>query len=116
MKFIRKIINAIDFSYFFTFLSEATLGVTFLLYIFIARVVGPGQYGIFSAAASLGGILAFFTQFGFSALINREVANNPKEGAKTPIYIYLLNHLIPYLSYYCFYRYRLFLGFKTKVY
>lgn len=88
MKSIRKIIKAIDFSYFFTFLSEATLGVTFLLYIFIARVVGPGQYGIFSAAASLGGILAFFTQFGFSALINREVANNPKEGAKNT-YLYL---------------------------
>lgn len=93
MNSIRKIVQAIDFSYFFTFLSEATLGVTFLLYIFIARIVGPSQYGIFSAAASLGGILAFFTQFGFSALINREVANNPQEGAKNT-YLYLFIELV----------------------
>jgi len=72
-----------DLSYVYSFLSEATLGLMFLLYIALARVLGPEQYGIFSAAVALGGILAHLIQFGFPTLLTREIAANPREGVKS---------------------------------
>lgn len=86
---MNNLLSKLDFSYIYTFLSQATLGINFLFYILIARVVGPEQYGVFSSAVSLGGILAFFTQFGLSSLITREVANDPINGPKQT-YIYLI--------------------------
>lgn len=77
-----KLLSRLDFSYLFVFLSETTLGLTFLLYILLARRLGPDQYGTFAAAAALGGILAFFLQFGLPKLHARDIAVDPVEGPK----------------------------------
>ena len=93
---MKNKLRRLDLSYVYSFLSEATLGLMFLLYIALARVLGPEQYGIFSAAAALGGILAHLIQFGFPTLLTREIAANPKEGVKstgTFLLLELLNFL-----------------------
>ena len=80
---MKKIFSKIDFSYFYSFLGEATLGLTLILYIVIGRFIGTEQYGVFEAANSLAGILTFFIGFGFAGLLAREVAANPEKGAKS---------------------------------
>lgn len=79
---IKKALARFDFSYLYAFLGELTLGLTFVFYILLARVLGPQQYGVFASASALGAILALFIQFGLPILINREVAANPIEGSK----------------------------------
>ena len=79
---MKKILSKIDLSYVYSFLGEATLGLTFLFYAFMGRVLGPEQYGTFAAAIALGGILSLFIQFGLPALLGREVAANPENGAR----------------------------------
>jgi O-antigen/teichoic acid export membrane protein len=85
----------------------------FLLYIALARVLGPEQYGIFSAAVALGGILAHLIQFGFPTLLTREIAANPREGVKsTGIFLLLqfINFLLVLLILFPLAR---FLGFNS---
>lgn len=87
----------IDISYVYAFLGEATLSFTFVLYILLARVLGPQQFGIFASAAALGGILSLFIQFGLPSLLNREVAVHPLEGSKNAlnfITIQFINSLV----------------------
>lgn len=85
MKKVLRTVNfsKFDFSYVFSFIGEATLALTFILYALIGRVVGPEQYGIFTSANALAGILAFFILFGFADLLSREVAANPEQGLKS---------------------------------
>lgn len=66
-----------DVSYLYALLGEATLVLTFVFYALIARVLGPAQNGVFTAAVSLAGILAVFIQFGLPPLLTREVAGDP---------------------------------------
>ena len=91
--FMKTLLSRLDFSYIYAFLGEATLGITFLFYIFLARVLGPEQYGIFASATALGGILAFFIQFGLPPLLAREVSADPYEGPKSTIKFLLLEVL-----------------------
>lgn len=70
-----------DLSYMYAFISEVTLGFTFLFYVLIARVLGPESYGVFTAAAALGGILGVVIQYGLPTLLNRDVASDAVEGA-----------------------------------
>ena len=82
---MKKILSRLDWSYFYAFLSEATLGITFFFYSIMGRVLGPKQYETFAAAAALGSILALFIQFGMPILLQREVAANPEEGPKSTL-------------------------------
>ena len=82
---MKNLLGRLDLSYIYSFLSEATLGLTFIFYMVLARVFGPEQYGIFASAGALAIILAFFIQFGLPFLLGREVAANPQEGSKSTI-------------------------------
>jgi len=86
-------LRRLDWSYLYAFLGEATLALTFVFYIAIARVLEPEEYGIFAAAIALAAILSLFIQFGFPTLINREVAANPIEGPKSIMRFLLLEVL-----------------------
>ncbi|ASC73188.1 flippase [Halomicronema hongdechloris C2206] len=79
---MKKLLNRLDLSYLYAFIGEATLGLTFVFYILLARILGPDQYGVFAAATALAGILSFFIQFGLPALLTREVAAHPDRGPK----------------------------------
>jgi len=89
----------LDFSYFFALLGESTLAITFVFYVLIARAVGPGPYGMFSAAVALGGILGVLIQFGLPVLLTRNVAADPGEGTRqTRQFIAIqLVHTVPVL-------------------
>ena len=80
---MRTLLSRLDLSYLYVLVGEATLALTFLFYIILARVLGPERYEIFSAAVALGAILSLFIQFGFPGLLTREVAANPVEGSKS---------------------------------
>jgi O-antigen/teichoic acid export membrane protein len=82
---MKKILTRLDWSYFYALLGEGTLALTFALYIILARKLGPEEYGIFAAAAALGGILSLFITLGFPTLLTREVAANPLEGSKLTV-------------------------------
>lgn len=90
---IRKFFNRLDWSYFYALLGEGTLALTFVLYIILARELGPERYEIFAAAAALAAILSLFINFGLPTLLTREVASSPKEGAKSTIKFLLLEVL-----------------------
>ncbi|NES78363.1 MULTISPECIES: flippase [unclassified Okeania] len=90
---MKALLSRIDFSYIYAFLGEATLALTFIFYIILARVLGPQEYGVFAGAVALAAILSLFIQFGFPTLINREVAANPLEAPKFTIRFLLLEGL-----------------------
>lgn len=80
---MKNLLSKFDGSYVYAFLGEATLGLTFIFYIALARVLGPEDYGVFTAAIALAAILSFFIQFGLPKLINREVAARPAESLRS---------------------------------
>lgn len=90
---MKNILNRIDFSYIYSFLGEATLGLTFFLYILLGRLLGPERYGVFTSADALAGILTFFILFGFSDLLLREVAASPQTGLKSTTTFLLIESL-----------------------
>lgn len=90
---LKALIKRFDFSYVYAFLGEATLGLTFVFYMILGRTLGPEQYGIFTAATALGGIVAFFIQFGLHDLLAREIAADPKEGPKSASIFLLIESL-----------------------
>ncbi len=81
-------LNKRDASYLYALLGEATLGLIFVFYALLARILGPEQNGVFTAAVSLGGILAVFIQFGLPPLLTREVAGDP-DGAPRQALLFL---------------------------
>lgn len=98
---MKTLLARLDLSYIYAFLSEATLGLTLVFYIILARVLGSEQYGIFAAAAALGGILSVFIQFGLPDLLVREVAINPYDGPKSTIIFLLLEGLSSLVLLFC---------------
>ncbi len=82
---MRNFLARFDLSYLYALLGEATLALTFVFYITIARVLGPEEYGIFAAAIALAAILSLFIQFGLPILLTREVAAHPDEAPKSTI-------------------------------
>ena len=90
---LKTLVKRFDFSYVYAFLGEATLGLTFIFYMILGRTLGPEQYGIFTAATALGGIVAFFIQFGLHDLLAREIAANPQEGPKSTSIFLLIESL-----------------------
>ena len=90
---MKKLLARLDLSYLYALLGEATLALTFVFYITIARVLGPEQYGIFAAAIALAAILSLFIQFGLPTLINREVAAHPDEAPQSTVLFLILEGL-----------------------
>ncbi|ERT04811.1 polysaccharide biosynthesis family protein [Lyngbya aestuarii BL J] len=90
---MKKLLARLDLSYLYALLGEATLALTFVFYITIARVLGPEQYGIFAAAIALAAILSLFIQFGLPTLINREVAAHPDEAPQSTVLFLVLQGL-----------------------
>lgn len=80
---MKKLFGVIDFSYLYAFLGEATLALTLLFYLLLARFLGLEQYEIFASAAALGSILSLLISLGFPDLLNREVALNPDQGIRS---------------------------------
>ncbi|MFK8185845.1 MAG: oligosaccharide flippase family protein [Phormidesmis sp.] len=83
---MKKLLSVLDLSYLYSFLGEATLGLTLLFYILLARVLGPEAYEIFASAAALGAILSLFISLGFPDLLTREVALDPENGPKSTVH------------------------------
>jgi O-antigen/teichoic acid export membrane protein len=70
---------------FWLALAEAsTRGVSFLVFIWMARHFGPEIYGRWAFALNFVGLFAILTDFGFSALTIRELA---RDKSKTPHYV-----------------------------
>ncbi len=90
---MKNLLGRLDSSYIYAFLSELTLGLTLLLHIVLARVLGPEQFGLFAAATAIAAILSLFIQCGFPMLAAREVAANPIEGSKFTAQYLLLEGL-----------------------
>lgn len=80
---VKSLLKRFDFSYVYSFLGEATLSLTFIFYMILGRVLGPEEYGVFTAATALGGIFAFFIQFGLQDLLAREIAATPQKGVQS---------------------------------
>ncbi len=80
---MKKLFSIIDFSYLYAFLGEATLALTLLFYLLLARVLGLEQYEIFASAAALGSILSLAISLGFPDLLNREVALDREKGLRS---------------------------------
>jgi O-antigen/teichoic acid export membrane protein len=85
---MKKLLSALDLSYLYAFLGEATLALTLVFYVLLARVLGPEQYDIFSTASALAAILSLLISLGFPDLLNREVARNPEEGIRSTGHIH----------------------------
>lgn len=96
---VKTLLSRLDFAYVYVLLGEATLGLTFLLYIILARVLGPEQYEIFAVAVALGAILSLFIQFGLPTVLTREVAANPRSGPKSTVKFLIMEgfHFLPVL-------------------
>lgn len=109
---MQKILSKIDFSYVYSFLGEATLALTLLLYMLIGRAIGPEQYGVFTAANALAGILGFFILFGFPDLLSREIAANPKKGLKSTTTFLLIESLNGLLILLCLFPLAQVFGFE----
>lgn len=90
---MKNFLTRFDLSYLYALFGEATLALTFVFYITLARILGPDQYGIFSAAVALAAILALFIQFGLPTLLTREVAANPIEGSQSTVKFLVLEGL-----------------------
>lgn len=83
---MRKLLSAIDLSYLYAFLGEATLALTLIFYLLLARVLGPERYEVFASAAALGSILSLLISLGFPDLLTREVALNQAEGTRSTVH------------------------------
>ena len=83
---MKKLLGSIDLSYLYAFLGEATLALTLLFYLLLARVLGPEQYEVFASAAALGSILSLMISLGFPDLLIREVALNREEGTSSTVH------------------------------
>ena len=90
---MKTLLSRLDLSYVYVLLGEATLGLTFVFYILLARILGPARYEIFASAVALGAILSLFIQFGLPTLLTREVAANPEEAPKSTMEFLLLEGL-----------------------
>lgn len=88
-----RALSRLDLSFVYAFLGEATLGLTLLLYILLARILGPEQYGVLASATALAAMLSLFIQFGFPSLMARDAAADPIEGPKATTQFLLIEGL-----------------------
>jgi len=50
-----------------------TLGISFFISIYIARYLGPSNYGLFNYVISFVGLFGFLTSFGIDGIVSREI-------------------------------------------
>jgi O-antigen/teichoic acid export membrane protein len=84
---MKKLLSALDLSYLYAFLGEATLALTLLFSVLLAKVLEPERFGVFVSASALGAILTLLISLGFPDLLTREVARNPEEGTRSTVHI-----------------------------
>lgn len=78
-----------------------SLGISFLIGVYIARYLGPAHYGLFSYVISFVGLFAFLTSFGIDGIVNREIIKNPdntNEITGTAFYIKIIGSLLAIFS------------------
>jgi len=64
------------------FLSQSAARVIGFVYtIFLARSLGPNQFGLFSAAVAFFALLSVFGEFGFNRFLTREIARDRENSA-----------------------------------
>lgn len=77
------------------------LGISFLVGIYIARYLGPSNYGLFNYVISFVGLFGFLTSFGIDNIASREIIKNhdkKDEIISTSFYIKLTGSLIAIIS------------------
>ena len=111
---MKNLLTRLDLSYLYVFLGEATLGLTFIFYILLARVLGPQEYGIFTSASALGAILALLIQFGLPVLLNREVSANAEVGSKLTSRFILLELLTSIPVFIILFPIAIFMGYNEE--
>lgn len=53
--------------------------VSFFVGAYVARYLGPAQYGLLSYAVSFTGLFAVFASFGIDSILSRELVSNPEK-------------------------------------
>lgn len=81
-----------------------------VIIIYSARLLGAGEYGVFSYALGLAGLLAIFTDLGLDFILTREISREPSRGStffstvfwmKVGLFLLtaiLIIFILPYLS------------------
>jgi O-antigen/teichoic acid export membrane protein len=78
-----------------------TLGVSFFVGIYIARYLGPSNYGLLSYVASFVGIFGFLASFGIDSILSREIIKDhdkKDELIGTAFYIKVIGSVVAILS------------------
>lgn len=78
-----------------------TLGVSFIMLIYIARYLGPANYGLFNYVISFVGLFSFLVSFGIDNVINREMIKNhtkKDELIGTAFYIKIIGSILAIIS------------------
>jgi O-antigen/teichoic acid export membrane protein len=80
-----------------------TLGISFLVGIYIARYLGPSNYGLLNYVMSFVGLFAFLTSFGIDSIVGREIIkdhNKKDEIIGTGFYLKIIGSILAILSIY----------------
>jgi len=74
-----------------------TLGISFFIGIYIARYLGPSNYGLLSYVISFVGLFSFLTSFGIDNIVSREIIkdyNKKDELIGTAFYLKLIGSIV----------------------
>lgn len=78
-----------------------TLGVSFFIGIYIARYLGPSNYGLLAYVTSFVGLFTFLASFGIDSIVSREIIKNHSrkdELIGTAFYIKIIGSIIAILA------------------
>ncbi|MFA6430417.1 MAG: flippase [Candidatus Paceibacterota bacterium] len=78
-----------------------TLGISFIVGIYIARYLGPSNYGLFNYVVSFVGLFGFLASFGVDSIISREIIKDhdkKDELIGTGFYIKVAGSILAILS------------------
>ncbi|RLA07950.1 MAG: hypothetical protein DRQ51_04235 [Gammaproteobacteria bacterium] len=85
MKFKEKLNSRIGRNSIFSILDQVlSIGMNFLLSVLFARYLGAESLGQYTLGLAIVGILAIFSNFGITTIMNREIAKSPN---KTKLYL-----------------------------
>jgi O-antigen/teichoic acid export membrane protein len=78
-----------------------TLGISFFISIYIARYLGPSNYGLLNYVISFVGLFAFLSSFGVDGIVSREIIKDhdkKDEIIGTAFYLKIIGSLLAILS------------------
>ncbi len=78
-----------------------TLGISFFVGIYIARYLGPSNYGLLNYVISFVGLFGFLTSFGIDSIISREIIKNHNKKDEiigTGFYIKIFGSILAIIS------------------